>query len=1387
MIETHSYASMVMHSFCFPNTYTFTKCVCEHLLLRDKDVHTIIIRPCIVGPSVQHPFEGWAGDKPSTLVAAACLYLKYQYNLWSFRKEQAPVIPVDVVCRFVLAKSFLPTKTYPSSNGIVGSSAFKDGHVLSGKRDGNSVRNDSPIVKQLIYTAAWDTLSPGTSGFLWCDYAFAITQLGSVKGHVDRVASYIGLFITFKIFLSVNLTYDKFRILHRSFVCAPLSILNSLCHKVGWKPLFLRKLEKIRPFLDLPLLFFPFTTRTFHFQSQLIAPKSMNGERYMFNCALAAESFVNAIENKITGGEMAENRAGIRSSDKHADIQIIAGRNHISKSWDSWWAMTQPMGNYAIRLIGWIVIKLLRRITTEVSVDLNSFALAMCAAENIKEEGSNEPCIVLVPTHRSFLDFILLSFLAFSLPELGIKVPYIAAADDFSRIPLLGWFARASGAFFLKRGKGSIDPGLLARLQYMKEKNCPFCVEVFLEGKRSRDRRFLYPKTGFLKCLCETGCEHVILPIAINYERIPEQTELISEIEGKSRTKLSLTPLLKWLKKVWGGKVQLGRIYLSAASPLLMKPVTSLKVPSVARALQQLQQSKVVVSSFHLDAGASVLDIQSATMKEALSMLKCPLWPTSNHTEGKPLILPESLCERWTIFLHYGHYFAPFFSTSHPKWSSWLNTCGERCDQKLTEKNDNIDAIVASLARSFDLSDNAVADTLTWLQEKGFSSPSSDHVFQYVQNFYPSIPPVLTATAIEFQMDLLHSNNIFPVEPSCSIEPLFEQNKSYHQSGNFSTADDESVVKMTSMESYGAWGFRDSKFIVCFERDGTKYVTMKGKRYKISGKQLPNLISFLEKESGLEVNILQVTLNEARTPSLSKSELSELDFDKLRKVLSNDKSRFSMQSTDRVRHGTGHSQEDMFMIRSGRMSVRVPDGIAFPKDEAEVEKLIRLATKEKWCLIPFGGGTNVSHATRCPTKKIDPRPIISVDMKLMKKILEIDEENGTAHIQAGIKGSDLVRQLESRGFTIGHEPDSIEFSTLGGWIATKASGMKQNKYGNIENIVKEVRVAGPNGMLWQNQGGAGPSFGRVSTGVDLSSLIFGSEGSFGIITSAVVKISLLPEVKEYESIVLHKFDDGLRFIGDVTKMGAMKPASVRLLDNQQFRLGQALKATNDFFSRIKNNAFRILGSISADTFHPDKMVCATIAYEGSCVEVKLQKRLVKEFAAKHGGFCAGSEIGKAGYDMTYAIAYLRDFIMTYGFLAESFETFVPWSRVTAVITATKDCIKKEHQERALPGIPLVNCRITQLYGEGVCVYFYFCMNFTNVQNPSRVFSEIEIVARRTILQMGGSLSHHHGIGKLRVPFIKSVYPDNMKKVCNALKLAFDPENVFGVRNGIYHS
>jgi perosamine synthetase len=520
MMNTESCASAAMTDLDFPNTYTFSKSICEHLLMRDKRVRTIIIRPCIVGPAVQKPYEGWAGETPSTLIAGACLFLS-TYNLWSFRRERAAVIPVDVVCRFIIAKAFdSPTEdrniaTDDHSSGISSddSSTHESEHSseqsyiftkdpTSDKQTALRPNNCIQDSGNLIYNAAWDFSSPESASFQWYSFACAVLQLGAANNHFGKSTTYLLFILSFKILLAMDLTLKNFRKVHRLLVHWPLALIKDVCECCNLRPRFLRDLEKVMPFLDLPLLFFPFTSATFHFESDLVAPMSFNAERYMFSSVLAAEKFV------ISLSQRKHRKALVIQPVIKGNRIIMAGKKCPRPISDLLWCMMQPRGNIAIRFIGWIVIKLLRVIASEVTIDIDSFtSIARAVKESqdaamYKNDSNNKTFVILAPTHRSFLDFIILSFITFHLPELGIPIPSIAAANDFSRIPFLGPLARMAGAFFVKRGKGIADPALQAQVHLLKDRysdNEPTCIEVFLEGCRSRDRRFVKPKTGFLR------------------------------------------------------------------------------------------------------------------------------------------------------------------------------------------------------------------------------------------------------------------------------------------------------------------------------------------------------------------------------------------------------------------------------------------------------------------------------------------------------------------------------------------------------------------------------------------------------------------------------------------------------------------------------------------------------------------------------------------------------------------------------------------------------------------------------------------------------------------------------------------------------------------------
>ncbi len=578
-------------------------------------------------------------------------------------------------------------------------------------------------------------------------------------------------------------------------------------------------------------------------------------------------------------------------------------------------------------------------------------------------------------------------------------------------------------------------------------------------------------------------------------------------------------------------------------------------------------------------------------------------------------------------------------------------------------------------------------------------------------------------------------------------------------------------VDPRDVESLDVWGFRDTAFRL--RADGVVEVT--GDRYELSGQELPDLVPWVQE--AVHPGINPENLNPPSYPPEIPEPVRNAAFlDEVRKHLADDQ--LSEDPELRLRHGHGHTQEEMYAIKYGRIP-RVPDLVVWPTDEAQVEALVEAAGRHGVCLIPYGGGTNVSEALHCPED--EARSIVSVDMSRMNRILWIDPTNRTACIQAGAVGRQIAAGLARHGYTLGHEPDSVEFSTLGGWVATHASGMKKNKYGNIEDLVLGVRVVTAQGVL--ERPAVAP---RESVGAgDVRRWIFGSEGCLGIVTSAVVKIFPLPEVQHYGSIVFPDFASGVRFLYELQQAGNV-PASARLVDNFQFVFSQMLKPRKTGLAKLKSDVEKLFVT-RVKGFDVEQMTACTLVFEGTRDEVRAQEKQTYAIAKRHGGIAGGSENGKRGYQLTFAIAYLRDWVMNHFLLGESFETSVPWSQVEALCENVKRRLREEHERRGLPGKPFLTCRVTQVYETGVCVYFYYAFFFQGVADPSHVYAELEQAARDEVLKQGGSLSHHHGIGKIRQPFLARIASPGTLAMARRIKAAADPNNLFGAANQLFGS
>lgn len=561
---------------------------------------------------------------------------------------------------------------------------------------------------------------------------------------------------------------------------------------------------------------------------------------------------------------------------------------------------------------------------------------------------------------------------------------------------------------------------------------------------------------------------------------------------------------------------------------------------------------------------------------------------------------------------------------------------------------------------------------------------------------------------------------------------------------------------------WNGYGYADTAFFL--NQQGL--MEFRGPKYELHGKVMPDFKKWAEAEVGFNEKVFtpsQAFIKNVPAPITNTPFMSAVKGQYV-KIATDDQ--------ERVFHSHGHTVEEVFRLRHGACE-RIPDVVIYPGSHAHVEAIVKAANEFNVVIIPFGGGTSVTNAVMCDNG--EKRTIVSLDMREMNKIKWIDTENMTACIEAGAAGEYIEEQLRPQGLRFGHEPDSYEFSTMGGWIATRASGMKKNVYGNIEDLLISCKLVTSIGVLEQKY-----AVPRLSCGPDVNELIIGSEGNFGVVTEAIVKIKRLPECTTFGAIAFPDFKSGFETMKTLALAGCF-PASIRLMDNEQFRLANALKPAEGPWAAFVSSAKKFYVS-SIKGFNLNKLCAATIVFEGSKELVASQEKLVYEVAKRFNGLKSDAESGRRGYTLTFMIAYIRDIVMDYSFIAESFETSVPYKDALVLCDLVKKKIKDCCLSLGVSSPPFVCCRITQLYDTGCAVYFYFAINYKGLKDPVKAYLEIEEEARVEMLRLGGSISHHHGVGKLRAQFLPQCLTPAHVRALKAVKAELDPKNIFAARN-----
>jgi alkyldihydroxyacetonephosphate synthase len=493
----------------------------------------------------------------------------------------------------------------------------------------------------------------------------------------------------------------------------------------------------------------------------------------------------------------------------------------------------------------------------------------------------------------------------------------------------------------------------------------------------------------------------------------------------------------------------------------------------------------------------------------------------------------------------------------------------------------------------------------------------------------------------------------------------------------------------------------------------------------------PALAPFLERAIGLDVRretAPHVAFEDLHIPEPSLSPGLRADLEE-----AVGSAHVSTDPFDRVVHARGKSLRDLVRHRSGDIG-RLPDVVVHPAGEDEVAAIVRVAIDADAVVIPFGGGTNISGSLEAPES--ETRAVISVDLGRMDQVLAIDDESRLARVQPGVFGPHLERQLNARGWTVGHFPDSFTHSTLGGWIATRSSGMQSDKYGDVADLTRAVRVATPAGVL------ATRPVPHASTGPSVREMVLGSEGRLGVITEATVHVHRVPEQRTILGYLFPDWASALAAMHDIAA-GEASPSVTRVSDANETQFSFATRKDPSSLDRIKSKALTTYLRRRRN-FDLDAMCLSFIGYEGTKAHVARQRKLVGRVVGDHGGLSVGSGPGTLYDQKKFDTPYIRDFLLERGALADVSETAAPWSVLPGLYDNVIAGAQRAYDDLGVRGYTM--CHLSHSYHAGACLYFTFGFVPSGDRDPLEQYDMVKSAMQQAFVDSGATLSHHHAVG-----------------------------------------
>jgi alkyldihydroxyacetonephosphate synthase len=466
-----------------------------------------------------------------------------------------------------------------------------------------------------------------------------------------------------------------------------------------------------------------------------------------------------------------------------------------------------------------------------------------------------------------------------------------------------------------------------------------------------------------------------------------------------------------------------------------------------------------------------------------------------------------------------------------------------------------------------------------------------------------------------------------------------------------------------------------------------------------------------------------------------------------------DNTQIDLSAEQRLTHARGQSTSDWVALRSGRIPA-FPDGVAFPTSEEQVQAVLTFARQVGARVIPYGGGSSVVGHINAP---VGAAPVITLSLERMTRLLELDETSQIANFEAGVCGPELEARLLAHGYRLGHYPQSHEYSTLGGWIAARSSGQQSYYYGRIEQLFAGGRMLTPRGLVEM------PHYPASAAGPDIKELVLGSEGRMGVITSAKVRISPMPEAEQFHGVFFPTWEQGVAAVRQIVQ--ERLPVSMLRLSNPQ-ETETTLILSGKAWVGTADKGLRLIGFGS-------RRCLLVFGVTGTSAHVARTRRLTSAICRQQGGLFVGAVVGHTWEKARFFSPYLRNTLWELGVVVDTLETALPWANVmdaaqaipASIATAMESMGEKVH----------AFAHLSHVYRDGASIYTTFL--FRRPTDPDDLlerWQKMKSAASQTIRQHGGTITHQHGVGTDHAPYMAGEKGELGMQALRDVCLTFDP-------------